>query len=220
MLAIKNLEVSIGTVTILRDVSIDLPNQTFLGIVGRNGAGKTTLLKTIIGLLAARGGFIKLDEVYLDSTVPAFARAQMGIGYMPEDRRLFHDLTVEDNILLPSWVRKEIDGSQKLASIYETIPEIKELSTRKARYLSGGQQKLVSLGRALMCGNRILLLDEPFEGVAPALAQRLAKLILNLREKGLSILLTESDLSYSRDILDNVYLIDRGKTNLIDIKRS
>ena len=144
----------------------------------------------------------------------------MGIGYMPEDRRLFHDLTVEDNILLPSWVRKEIDGSQKLASIYETIPEIKELSTRKARYLSGGQQKLVSLGRALMSGNRILLLDEPFEGVAPALAQRLAKLILNLREKGLSILLTESDLSYSRDILDNVYLIDRGKTNLIDIKRS
>jgi branched-chain amino acid transport system ATP-binding protein len=129
---------------------------------------------------------------------------------MPEDRRLIPDLTVEENILLPAWAIGLADAAKRLATVYEIIPEAREFAQRKALQLSGGQQKLAALARALMCGTRLLLLDEPFEGVAPVLCQRLVDVIGRLKREGLSVILSESDLAHSSDMLDTVHLIDRG----------
>jgi branched-chain amino acid transport system ATP-binding protein len=129
---------------------------------------------------------------------------------MPEDRRLIPDLTVEENILVPAWAAGLRDAAARLEKIYGYIPELRAFAPRKGLQLSGGQQKLAALGRALMCGTRFLLLDEPFEGVAPALAQRLVEVIASLRKEGLSMLLSESDLQHSERMVDRVVTIDRG----------
>jgi branched-chain amino acid transport system ATP-binding protein len=123
------------------------------------------------------------------------------------------DLTVEENVLIPAWSAGAKDTAQRLAGIYRMIPEVEQFRTRKALLLSGGQQKLVALARALMCGKKLLLLDEPFEGVAPVLARRLAEVISGLKEQGLSMVITESDLSHSKEMLDKVYAIDRGEVS-------
>jgi branched-chain amino acid transport system ATP-binding protein len=210
MVRLEGLDVSIGAVTILRNVNMQLPAARFTGLVGRNGAGKTTLLRAVMGILKPRNGSIHLDGSTLDG-VPTHARARAGMGYMPEDRRLVPHLTVEENVLMPAWAARMGDVSARLARVYEMIPEVEAFSARKAVQLSGGQQKLVALARALMCGTKVLLLDEPFEGVAPVLARRLAEVIGNLRQEGMSILLTESDLSHSREMLDTLFVIDRGE---------
>jgi branched-chain amino acid transport system ATP-binding protein len=210
MVELEGLDVAIGAVGILRNVSMELPSGKFTGLIGRNGAGKTTLLRSIMGILKARNGSIHFDSATLD-TMPTHLRARAGIGYMPEDRRLVPNLTVEENVLMPAWAAGLPDVSARLARVYEMIPEVEAFSTRKAMQLSGGQQKLAALARALMCGSKVLLLDEPFEGVAPVLARRLAEVIADLKQEGRSILLTESDLSHSREMLDSLYVIDRGE---------
>ena len=142
--------------------------------------------------------------------IPTHERARLGIGYMPEDRRLIPELTVEENVLVPAWAARLPDAGSRLQKIYELIPEVKAFAPRKGLQLSGGQQKLAALARALMCGTRLLLLDEPFEGVAPALAQRLAEVVAGLKREGLSVLLSESDLQHSERLVDRVIAIDRG----------
>ena len=210
MLKIHDLSVSIGAVDILRDVSMEVGSGTMVGLVGRNGAGKTTLIKSIMGLLKPKQGSIEFDGGNLAS-VPVNHRNKLGIGYMPEDRRLIPDLTVEENILVPAWANPEIDGSQRLEYVYNIIPELKEFAPRRGLQLSGGQQKLVALGRSLMVGQRLLLLDEPFEGVAPALAQRLVDVIGQLKSEGMSIIFSESDLQHSRHLVHTIFAIDRGE---------
>jgi branched-chain amino acid transport system ATP-binding protein len=212
MLRIENLSVSIQAVSILRDVSMHVPVGRFVGLIGRNGAGKTTLMRAVMGILASREGSIGFDGGPVTS-VATHLRARAGMGYMPEDRRLVPDLTVEENVLLPAWAARVADPSARLASVYRMIPEVQAFAARKALQLSGGQQKLVALARALMCGRRLLLLDEPFEGVAPVLARRLAEVLGQLKAEGISIVLTESGLSHSRHLLDQVYHIDRGQVS-------
>jgi branched-chain amino acid transport system ATP-binding protein len=145
--------------------------------------------------------------------VTSYQRARLGIGYMPEDRRIIPQLTVEENILLPAWASGASAAAERLARIYQLIPEVAALKERKGLQLSGGQQKLAALARAFMSGTKVLLLDEPFEGVAPVLAQRLAEVVGQLRTEGLSVLLSESDLSHSKRLLDVVYQIDRGQVS-------
>ena len=138
---------------------------------------------------------------------------------MPEDRRLVPDLTVEENMLLPAWVNDAIDGPQRLQFVYDLMPELTKMSKRKALLLSGGQQKMVALGRALIAGEKLLLLDEPFEGVAPALAKRISDVITSLKGDGLSVLIAQSELSHSSDLLQRESVIERGeiiKVNVID----
>ena len=214
MLRIDGLDVSIASVGILRGVSMDVPTGKFVGLIGRNGAGKTTLMRSVMGILPALQGSISFDGSALGK-MPVHQRARSGIGYMPEDRRLVPSLTVEENVLIPAWSAGVVDPRARLADVYNMIPEVAAFSERKALQLSGGQQKLVALARALMCGTKLLLLDEPFEGVAPVLAKRLAEVIAGLKQRGLSIVLTESDLSHSRELLDVIYSIDRGQISVI-----
>lgn len=209
MLEIRDLDVSIGTVQVLRGVSFQLPTGGMAGLVGRNGAGKTTLMRSIMGLLPAQTGSITFEGADL-RTVPDHQRVLKGIGYMPEDRRLIPTLTVEENLQLPAWASGATDLEPRLARVYEIIPELRQFAPRKALQLSGGQQKLVALGRALIAGRRLLLLDEPFEGVAPALAQRLVEVVSQLKADGLSVILSESDFQHSVRLVDTVLTIDRG----------
>lgn len=209
MLEIENLDVSIGSVNILRGVRMSVGEGKFVGLIGRNGAGKTTLMRAIMGILPAKGGSIRYQGQAFDR-VPTHQRARAGIGYMPEDRRLVPTLTVEENVLVPAWAGDRSDTPERLKRVYRMIPEVETFQSRKGLQLSGGQQKLVALARALMSGTKLLLLDEPFEGVAPVLARRLSEVIAGLRSEGMAIILTESDLSHSRDMLDSVYTIDRG----------
>jgi branched-chain amino acid transport system ATP-binding protein len=209
MLSIRDLSVSLASAQVLRGVSLEVPTGAMIGLIGRNGAGKTTLMKTVMGILKPAGGTIHLEERDL-LTVPPHGRAALGIGYMPEDRRLIPDLTIEENILVPAWAVHVRDVASKLEKVYSLIPELRAFAERKGLQLSGGQQKLAALGRALMCGTRLLLLDEPFEGVAPALAGRLAEVVADLRKEGMSVLVSESDLQHSERMVDRVVTIDRG----------
>jgi len=142
--------------------------------------------------------------------VPGYKRAALGVSYMPEDRRLIPELTVEENILMPAWANGIRDAAERLDWIYGLMPEVREFRDRRALQLSGGQQKLVALARALMPGRRLLLLDEPFEGVAPVLSRRLTEVIAELRNEGMSVVLSESDDVHSADLVDRSYRIERG----------
>ena len=209
MLKLEGVDVSIQSVQILRSVSLELPTGTMAGLIGRNGAGKTTLMKSIMGILKVSSGAISFDGADLLAS-PTWKRTRMGIGYMPEDRRLIPDLSCEENLLLPAWAAKQADGPARLAKVYGLIPEIREFAARKGSQLSGGQQKMVAIGRALMCGTKLLLLDEPFEGVAPALAHRLVEVVGSLKREGMSVILSESDLQHSERMVDRLIVIDRG----------
>ena len=209
MLRIERLNVAIQSVQILRDVSLELPSGAMAGLIGRNGAGKTTLMKSVMGLLKVSSGAIAFDGANLLS-IPTHRRARLEIGYMPEDRRLIPDLTVEENVLVPAWAARLPDARKRLERIYALIPEVKQLGARRGLQLSGGQQKLVAIGRALMCGTKLLLLDEPFEGVAPALAHRLVEVVGSLKLEGMSVILSESDLQHSERMVDRIFVIDRG----------
>jgi branched-chain amino acid transport system ATP-binding protein len=213
MLEIGHLEVSIGAAPILRGVSLDVAAGSVCGIIGRNGAGKTTLMRAIVGALPTRSGTIRLDGVDL-ARMASYRRARMGIGYMPEDRRLVPELTAEDNILLPAWASRSMDPATRLRMTYEVIPELRGLAKRRTMQLSGGQQKIVAIARAMTCGTRLLLLDEPLEGVAPALAERIGYVIAGLKRLGVSALIAESDAKILSRVLDRVYVIERGGVRL------
>ena len=209
MLRISDLDVSIQSIDILRGVNLTLEKGQMAGLVGRNGAGKTTFIKSIMGLLKASAGQLHFDGRDLKG-VPVHERNQLGIGYMPEDRRLIPNLSVEENVLLPMWASRAPDSAQRLQYVYRIIPELVDFAQRRGSQLSGGQQKLVALGRALMTGRQLLLLDEPFEGVAPALAQRLAEVISGLKSEGMAVIFSESDLQYSQSLVQKIFVMDRG----------
>ena len=213
MLSIRGLNVAIRNVQILREVSLELPLGSMTGLIGRNGAGKTTLMKSLMGLLKVGSGSVRFGDTDLLS-LPTHQRARLGIGYMPEDRRLVPELTAEENALVPAWAAGAADAAARLQKAYALVPEAREFARRKGSQLSGGQQKLVALARALVAGTKLLLLDEPFEGVAPALAKRLAEVVADLKKEGMSVILSESDLQHSERMVDRVYVIDRGSVAL------
>ena len=209
MIEVDSARVAIQDVEVLRGFSIRVRPGTLVGLAGRNGAGKTTLMRTLMGHLPLLGGYLRIDGQDV-SAAPPHARAALGIGYMPEDRGLVPELSVEENICLPLWVSKQLALRERLAFVYSVLPELLEMRERKAMLLSGGQQKMVALARALSVGTRALLLDEPFEGVAPALSQRLSEVVGQLRGHGLTVLISQSDLNHSRSLLDAEVAIERG----------
>lgn len=209
LLDLQSARVSIQNVEVLRQFSLRIEPGQMVGLIGRNGAGKTTVMRTLMGHLPLLGGQLTFDGKELQ-TLQAHDRAMLGIGYMPEDRGLVPELTVEENICLPLWMQPSLALQERLDFIYGILPELVPMRARKALLLSGGQQKLVALARALTIGKRLLLLDEPFEGVAPALSQRLSEVVGSLRGTGLSVLISQSDLNHSRNLLDTEIVIERG----------
>jgi branched-chain amino acid transport system ATP-binding protein len=209
LLEIEGVTVDIGSMTALRGFSMRIARGAMVSLVGRNGAGKTTLIRSIMGHLKPARGAIRFEGNDL-SAQPRHARAALGIGYMPEDRCLVPQLSVEENMLLPLWVTKGLDRKARLDFVYDVIGELAEMRDRKALLLSGGQQKLVALGRALAIGTKCLLLDEPFEGIAPALSERLSEVLASLRGKDLTLLMAQSDMNHSRDLIDIEVRIERG----------
>ena len=215
MLTIQDLDVDIGSIPILRKISLTLETGMMVGLIGRNGAGKSTLMRSIMGLLKAKSGTMTFDHAEL-TKLPGHRRAHLGIGYMPEDRRLVPDLTAEENIMIPVWSTDVVDHEDRLAWIYKLIPECKEFQHRPATSLSGGQQKLVALGRALMVGERLLLLDEPTEGIAPILARRMGEILASLKSEGVSVFIAESNDIHVADLLEKTYIIERGAVSRFD----
>jgi branched-chain amino acid transport system ATP-binding protein len=209
LLEIDHLVVEIQSMPALRGFSMRVSQGSMVSLVGRNGAGKTTLMRSIMGHLKPSRGAVRFEGADL-SARPRHARAALGIGYMPEDRGLVPQLTVEENILLPLWVGRHLDQKSRLEFIYEVIGELAEMRHRKALQLSGGQQKLVALGRALGIGTKCLLLDEPFEGIAPALSERLSEVLASLKGKDLTFVMSQSDMNHSHGLIDAEFTIERG----------
>jgi len=209
MLEVSALDVNIGPTPILRGVALSVPKGTMCGLIGRNGAGKTTFLRAIMGALSAEAGQAKFEDEDLLAAQP-HKRAHLGIGFMPEDRRLVPALTSEENILVPVWATDMADWQQRLDWIYEIMPEVAEFRSRGAMELSGGQQKFVAFARALMIGTKLLLLDEPSEGIAPVFAQRMSEIMKKLKDEGESVLVAESNDKHVAGLLDRTFVIERG----------
>ncbi len=197
-----------GPVHALRDVTISV-EKGITCIVGPNGAGKTTLLKSILGLLPVVSGKITFLNQEITS-LPTHRIALLGIGYVPEDRRIYPDFTVNENILLGTW-RRKVNTDTIFEKVYVLFPKLKDLSRSLGIHLSGGEQSMLAIARTLALEPRCLLLDEPLEGLSPAVRKRLAEGIRELRAQGLTTLTTASDMSYVPDIADTIYTIDRGE---------
>jgi branched-chain amino acid transport system ATP-binding protein len=209
MLNLAGVKVAIQGADVLRGVSLVVPRGGLVALVGRNGAGKTTTLKSVMGLLPLIAGRISVDGIDL-AEIPAFRRAPLGIGYMPEDRRLIGRLTVADNLLLPAWSGGAANASGRLEYVYGLMPDLAALASRRAAQLSGGQQKMAALARALMSATKLLLLDEPFEGLSPGMGEKLAGTIREVQRTGLSILVAESDVKRV-GFVERTYTIERGE---------
>ena len=213
MLEVNNIDADIGPTQILRSVNLNVTAGSMCGLIGRNGAGKTTVMRTIMGLLTARNGTILLDGEDL-VRIDGYKRAHLGIGYMPEDRRLVPQLTTEENILLPVWATTAVNSDSRLRWIFQLMPEVEEFRHRRGSELSGGQQKFVAFARALMAGVRLLLLDEPSEGIAPVFAKRMIEILQNLKAEGQAVLVSESNDVHIAHLLDRTFVIERG--NIIE----
>jgi len=209
MLHLSKIEVSIGGSQILRGVDFHVPPKSVTCLMGRNGVGKTTTLKTVVGLLSATAGSIRLDGQELAGMAPE-ERARAGIGYVPQGREIFPHFTVEENLQIGCVARGKRADSQ-LDRIFQLFPILKEFLPRKGGVLSGGQQQQLAIARALLTEPKILILDEPTEGIQPNVIGQIGDTIRLLRAEGaMSILLVEQYLDFARELADNFAIMDRG----------
>jgi branched-chain amino acid transport system ATP-binding protein len=214
MLKITNVSAQIAGITVLRNIDIEFNPGQLLAVVGRNGAGKTTLLRAIMGLLPLTAGSIAMEGTDL-SKIAAHRRTEFGIGYAPEDRVMFPTFTVEDNLRLPCDVLglSKSETDRRLARALDAVPQLEVMLPRSGAALSGGQGKIAALGRALMAGSKLVLLDEPFQGLAPVLASQYAESLRRLHKLApeLCIVVTESNRSLLRDLPDATLTLERGE---------
>jgi branched-chain amino acid transport system ATP-binding protein len=214
MLEIQNTNTYRGQAQILRQVSLKVADQESVVLVGRNGAGKTTTIDTIIGLLPMRSGKITFQGKDI-STLPPYRRARLGIGYAPEDSGLFPDLTVAENFEICRWQAQAAgragQGAEVDERVFAVFPEVRQFMQRRGAHLSGGQKKMVAIARAMMLAPSVLLLDEPFEGLAPIVVTRLIDAVKKIKEMKISLLIAESNLANASRIADRLYAIDRGE---------
>ncbi len=209
LLSIENLNVFYDSSQVLFNLKLILKKNETLALLGRNGAGKSTTIKAIAGIIPSKSGIIKIKEKTI-TNFPSFKIARLGLGYVPEDRQIFTDLTVEDNLMIAA--KKGINGQNdwSLEKVYEMLPLLKPLTNRLGGQLSGGEQQMLTIGRSLMGNPDLILLDEPSEGLAPIMVQKIGDLISDLRKIGKSIILAEQNLHFCLDIADKAVVIDKG----------
>jgi ABC-type branched-subunit amino acid transport system ATPase component len=210
MLELEQVETYRGPAQILRSVTLTLAAGESVCLVGRNGAGKTTTIDTIMGLLTARSGRVRFKGQDV-TRLPAHQRARLGIGYAPEDCGIFPDLTVEENFQITAWLGREAAAVTADDQVFSIFPEIKTFLTRRGLHLSGGQKKMLAITRALTLKPSVLLLDEPFEGLAPVVVTRFIEAVRAIKALGVSVLIAESHVQNAGRIADRLYAIDRGE---------
>jgi urea transport system ATP-binding protein len=208
MLSIDNLNISIGGSRILRDVSLDLCANHVFCLMGRNGVGKTTTLKSVVGLYKPNSGRIIFEGRDISRILPE-KRALAGIGYVPQGRGIFPHLTVAENLFIGA-VAKRKKAKEGLERVYSLFPIIKEFLPRKGGMLSGGQQQQLAIGRALLTEPKLLILDEPTEGLQPNIIDQIGEAIKLLRKESITILLVEQYLEFCKELADNFAILDRG----------
>ena len=214
MLEVKNLSVSYGGIKALRGISLEVPDKKIVALIGANGAGKSTLLRTISGLVKAQGGSIKFDgEEIVGLSIDKICKR--GIALSPEGRRVFTDLTVAENLKIGAYLRNDKDGIAKdLEWVYELFPRLKERSWQFAGTLSGGEQQMLAVGRALMSRPKLLMMDEPSLGLAPLIVQQIFSIIEEINQKGVTILLIEQNANMALKAADTAYVLETGEISL------
>lgn len=206
MLELRGIHAYYGQSHVLFDVSLSLRKGEVVGLLGRNGAGKTTTMKSICGMLPPREGRLLFEGNDVTGRKP-YEMVRRGICYVPDDRRVFGDLTVDDNL----GIVHRRTGDWTRDRVYDLFPPLREIAGRRAGFLSGGEKAMLALGRALMSGPKLLLLDEPTEGLAPLIVRSLEQQILRLKDEGISMLLSEQNLRSSLKLIDRAYIIDNGR---------
>jgi branched-chain amino acid transport system ATP-binding protein len=205
MLELEGVEAGYGLSRVLHGVSLRAEAGEVVSLLGRNGAGKSTTLKSIVGLVAVSGGRIRFDGHEITGR-PTHEISRLGVGYVPEERRIFSDLTVAENLL----VGRKGTGAWGAERVYDVFPKLRELAGRRAGSLSGGEQQMLTVARTLMGNPRVVLLDEPSEGLAPVIVRALGERIAALKREGWTILLSEQNLKFAARLADRAYIIEKG----------
>lgn len=206
-IAIRNLHAFYGESHVLHGIDIDIKRGELVSLLGRNGAGKTSLLRAIVGTLITRKGEIYIDNTRVDS-LPAFKIARMGIGYVPEERGIYSSLSVYENLTLPPVLKP---GGLSLNDIYTLFPNLAERGSTPGTKLSGGEQQMLAIARILRTGADLILLDEPTEGLAPAIVEQIGVALNVLKSRGFTLLLVEQNISFAVEFADRHYVLDEGK---------
>ncbi|MDQ2857756.1 MAG: ABC transporter ATP-binding protein [Candidatus Eremiobacteraeota bacterium] len=207
LLEVSGLHTNYGKIAILRDVSLSVGEGELVALLGLNGAGKTTTIRSILGLTPPRSGSIRYEGREIAGW-PAYKIARLGVGYVPEGRRMFKELTTLENLQLAENGRT---GHWTIARVLEHLPKLAELSSRKAGRLSGGEQEMLAIGRALVANPRLLLVDEPSQGLAPLIVEDVYAMLSELRARGTSILLVEQNALLALKVAHRAYVLDSGR---------
>jgi branched-chain amino acid transport system ATP-binding protein len=214
LLEVENLSVAYGAIEAVRDVSFVVEEGQIVCLIGANGAGKTTTLRTISGLLRPRSGDIRFEGKSI-AKAPAHAILSQGVAHCPEGRRVFARMSVEENMMLGAYTRKDDDGVKAdMARVFELFPVLGERRAQKAGLFSGGEQQMLAIGRAMMSRPRLLMLDEPSMGLSPIMTQLIFDTIKELQQQGTTILLVEQNALAALDLADRGYVVDLGQTTL------
>jgi branched-chain amino acid transport system ATP-binding protein len=215
LLSLANVSAGYGSFRALFDVSLEVAHGQAVGVIGPNGAGKTTLMRVISGLLPLRGGAMTLDGRTVGG-LPAHRMVEQGIAHVPENRRLFPRLTVEDNLRIGAFIpQARAHFAQQLERVYALFPRLKDRRAQLAGTLSGGEQQMCAIGRALMSRPKLLLMDEPSAGLAPMVVAQVFDLVRRVRADGLTVLIVEQNVQQVLDVVDRAYLLEVGSIKLV-----
>ena len=215
MLAVENLRAWYGAAQILYDLSFEVRRGEVVAFMGRNGAGKSTTMKAIMGMMARRSGSVRFDTHDISRLKP-FEIARLGLGFTPEDRRIFSDLTVLENLDVGRQPPRTLADGTPVPTwtpdkLFALFPNLAAMPNRPGGRMSGGEQQMLTVARTLMGNPVLLLLDEPSEGVAPIIVERMAETILALKQEGLSVLLSEQNVNFAKTVADRVYVLEKGQ---------
>ncbi len=210
MLELRNVHSYYGKAHILNDLSFDITKGQVVALLGRNGAGKSTTMKTIMQLVRPRNGSVMFQNREMIG-LPAFKVAKLGLGYVPEDRRVFTDLTVLENLEVGRQAPREGAPTWTIEQLFDIFPNLAERRTNRGKQMSGGEQQMLTIARTLMGNPSLLLLDEPSEGIAPVIVEQMARTILQLKNQGLTVVISEQNLHFARAVADRAIIIESGE---------